>query len=190
MNAIELKNPEGVAMAWACSAASCKKIYCSQVSADRCCLCSICQQPTDASDYTMLHKTCSDKAQSKRIEKQIAAATIVDDWDGGVFATNDIGPDDGGWFHSLDALEEYCDDDPDVERPEWAFLCQPETLRKVTVDDIVEMSCADMHEEVSDSITGDTELRAALNAFYEANKPLMSYTPDYKRVVRVQKRED
>lgn len=125
--------------------------------------------------------------QAQTLARQAAAETVAD-WDGWVYwdghGTND------GFFESLDELLDWHADEVDDHEdaaplPEFVFCCRTIPFRKVDVGDIKERCVEDSFDGAEAQLQGLTELAAALEAFNAANVLLVSYEPDWKRVVRV-----
>ncbi len=118
------------------------------------------------------HVSWSENAEAKRFE----TATKLDSWDGWV--TND----DDYW----ESVEDYLDMEGDDDPPEYLWVAEPqEVIPSLDVGDVVEHWISDRgwEEMETDDLNGVKELQAALDAFVEMNKGVVSYRPDYKRCV-------
>jgi hypothetical protein len=66
---------------------------------------------------------------------------------------------------------------------EWC--CKQSKRFHVDVGDIIENATTDMFEDATDHVKGLEEFEAACDALNKANAHLVSWEPDYKRMVRV-----
>lgn len=187
MNSVELFHQDGrPSGVWYCS--DCRAVL--RNVDDLCCrerICA-CGKPT-GSRYTSQCDACRKEADRLSDEKRLDAAEEIpsesyEDW---VFVDG-IGHK-GGFFESLDELEEWLDENHDSEEsgplPEWAYACTSHPPQRVDISDVVEQMFTDSFEDADEQATGEDELAAALDAFWELNKSLVSWTPDYTKKVRV-----
>lgn len=114
------------------------------------------------------------------------------DWDGWVYCES-LQRHNEGYFESIDELVDYCldleNDEDDFEWPEWCFACEESPPPHIDMSDIIERFIDEGYEGIEDRIQGEDELRKALDAFWEANKHLVTYYPDYTIAVKVTRPE-
>lgn len=141
------------------------------------------------SRYASQCDICRKEAERKAAEKRLADAEeiSIDGYSDWVFVDG-LGHKDG-FFESLDDLSEWLDEEHDPEemgpRPEWAFVCNSQPPQRVDIGDIIEQTFSDSFEEADEHAVQTEPLEAALDAFWEANKHIVSWTPDYKKKIRV-----
>jgi hypothetical protein len=110
---------------------------------------------------------------------------VVEDWDGWVFCEEASHND--GFFENISELIEWWEDeaDTDVPLPELAYCCKTIPFRQLYVSDLMDSYLSELPDGYADQIDGDKELQLALDRFCQINQALVSYEPDYKRVVRI-----
>lgn len=175
MNAKELFISEGApAGIWFCG--ECRNVAKTQSQAEECCKkldCRICGEPVEQ-QFWMVHPECRRNEQIERAEK-------IESWDGWVYLE--------GFYHeffeSVGSLLDEIKNDGEVKTPEYVFICKPVNFRAPDVDRIIEWSCDDHHESAADSIQGDEQLAEALKDFEDINCHVISYEPDFTKMVRV-----
>ena len=175
MNAKELFISEGApAGIWFCG--ECRNVAKTQSQAEECCKkyeCRICGEPVEKQFWTV-HPECRRNEQIERAEK-------LDAWDGWVYLE--------GFYHeffeSVGALVDEIKNDGEVKTPEYVFICKPIQFHAPSVDRIIEWSCDDHYEDASEHIKGEVELSLALQRFEAANHHIISYEPDFTKMVRV-----
>jgi hypothetical protein len=195
MEPIELLMPDGEpSKVLMCS--NCRIVRRTRAYAEACCLpipCRYCGEPTekvwrsDGDETQAYHRGCWDRHWVAKDREKMAAAEVVESWDGWVHSPAVRGHNDG-FFESLADLQEYLDDEDDdgeTSRPEFAYLCEPEPFPGISAEDICEGVAEDMFEDAEDQFSGTEELEAACEAFNAANAHVVTYRPDYRRVVRV-----
>lgn len=191
MNAYELFLSDGrSSVAWACEA--CGVIYSprngAQPEAEACCKCKYCGEPAPRDDndcYTRMHKTCWQQDRRDRQAKRLEKAEVVEQYDGWVFIDG-VGPRDG-YFESAEEAEDWLWDtheDGDV-LPQWAFCCTSSPPPRLDLEDVTQRFIDNGYEDIEDDLVGLARLREALELFWEENKHLVSWTPDYSRKVRL-----
>lgn len=195
MNPVELHTPAGKPCGvWMCR--QCRSLWGGrrdgergQALAEACCLpktCDECRQPiTGEGHYTYRHRHCQGTCDARIREERIAKAAKLEAWDGPVWWGN-CGPQDG-YFRDMDELLDYFEvhETPAEDRPEWVFCSRAIPFPGADAGRICERITEDMFEGASEQLEGVAELEAACRAFNAANAGLISYEPDYKRVVRV-----
>jgi len=174
----------GHSCAWLCG--HCRAVHASKDLADGCvyCCCSYCKLPTDKPHQTY-HDACADAMLAKVERDRFEKAEKLTDHDGWVYC--DGIAHNNGYFPSLaELIADLEDDEIDPkEWPEYAWTCAAIPFQTPCVDTIIENITSDMFEDAVEHINGREELKAALAAFGEANKSLITYTPDYRRAVLI-----
>lgn len=171
--------PAGV---WFCS--GCHIVARTQAEAQRCCNtpCTLCGKRLDDKRRTA-HPECIEARRTAREADQRAKAEVVTDYDGWVYCEG-WGKD--GYLSSLDELlDEIADDGAEKDRPSYAWACKEQPFNKLDAEECFERVTDDSFEGAYDQLSGMDELRAAVDAFNAANVGLISYVPDYSRVVLV-----
>lgn len=175
---------------WKCS--KCYATYRTALKAQSCCgptICRFCNKPTDRARY--LSCTACDKAEKSRIEaERFEKAEKLGGWDGWVYCEG-FGRQDG-FFESLEALYEHLQDNDELTAEHWpkyAYVCYPVSFAIIDFEHLMDQiqENDDAYEDFDPSkLTGCEELKAAINAFNEANKGVVSYHPDPSRVVLIE----
>lgn len=181
MNATELYLQDGrSAGVFFCT--ECKIVHRQAEHAERCCrpqVCHFCKQET-GSKSRLFHDDCYRAANEVKTQEKIQAAEKLSDWDGWVYW--DGWGYNEGFFDSIGALIEYATDE-ELGLPPFVFACNTVPFPGADISDILERVCEELPEDYIDRLKGTAELKAALDAFHDANKELYSYKPDYKRAV-------
>lgn len=199
MNAIYLHLPNGEATKWSmCSecgkVAAPGNIHLSQ----KCCTCYECGEilPKDErtryairKGYSLYHRKCDEKRRSLIEAKALESAELVEGYEGPVYFEGLYGSYGDGYFSDVDDLEDAVNDLPEDERPEFAFCCK-ETPFFLNIDHAMEAALDDMDEDAGERLNGTNELAAAVKAFNDANKGVVSFYPDRKRKVAIPWRQD
>lgn len=152
---------------------------------DRSCACGNSTLSRYQSQCDACRKEADRKAAAKRLEdaQEIPSADFSD-W---VYCDG-YGHKDG-FFESLEDLVEWLDENHDPEemgpRPAWAFACDSQPPQSVDIGDVLEDMFSDSFEEADEQAVEEDALSIALNAFWEANKHIVSWSPDYRRKIRV-----
>ena len=193
MNATELLERGGASSGvFRCS--KCKRVWTDSHCAERCCLCSFCNEPTNenpGSAYYFTHRVCREKQDAGSLAKRIDKAVKLETWDGWVCNEGAGGGPNDGYASSMEELIEHLEEkiaDGDLDHedwPQWVFVCESKNLPEVDIHNILDVIGDEMFEDWDEHLVGVEKLEAALKEFNTANKGLMSYIIDYKRVVRV-----
>lgn len=189
MNAIKLTGtkPDGANVyIWACS--KCGYTAGDEKTAEKCCRCLTCGKELNR----RIVGDCDDcwrEKDAKREAERIAKAEKLEKWDGWVFYDGATNGNDG-YFESLDDLVDWLESegiDPD-NWPEYVFCCKVVPFPAVDLDDIVDRIMDELPVGYErEHLVGLDLLEEAINDFNESNKHLISYEPDYTKVVRVKK---
>jgi len=121
----------------------------------------------------MVHRDCAEKERVEKAEK-------LEAWGGWVYLEG-IGSE---YFPSVEDLLDVLEDDGE-ETPEFAFICKPIQFHAPSAERIIEWACEDHYDEASERIKGEAPLSRALQEFERKNRHIVSYEPDYKRMVRL-----
>jgi hypothetical protein len=195
MNAFQLFKEDGTgAGIWAC--AQCGSLYggvrdttrSGPSIAEACCTPRKCDCGEPAERHRTACAACIAQHEAEREAERLAAAEKLDAWDGWVYW--DAANHNDGYFNSLGQLldwheEQVADGETAPPLPEFVFVCRATPACTLDADDLIERATEDAFEDAADQVQGREELAAACAAFNEANAGLLSYTPDFKRAVRV-----
>lgn len=181
MNTIELFDKDGrPAAAWMCG--NCGLPWLDKDFADSCCTCGYCHEPL--SPKANCHMACYEKAQREADEKRIVGAQKLPTWAGWVFHGEEFAESTKALAEKIEAKLE-SGELLLKDWPQWAFVCVPRHPDRVGTDVVVESIKDDMYEDFEFDLDGIAELREALEAFNDANEHLVTYEPDFTRVVAI-----
>lgn len=181
VNAIELFHKDGrSAGVWHCE--KCRIVAPSQEQAEACCRpykCTGCG--AECERYHTLCRVCVEAKQEQQERERFDKAEKLTEWDGWVYSDGRGFQD--GYFDSLDDFMEFVLEEG-IEPPNYVWACKSEAFACIDVDHVLEHIEQNGYDDFdSDTLKGIPELKAALNAFTEANKDVLSYTPDYSTAV-------
>ncbi len=193
MNAYQLltpdQKPSGV---WVC--AECKLTSNSEGCAQRCCCCGHCGKQVNFNNTMgrlFSHSECDRAARSEYELKLFVKAEKLkpEQYKGPVYSESGGGNE--GYFNDFDAyLEHIYDESEDVKNwPEYVWACTIEH-HAIDPDDIIQNLVENGYEDMQDQLSGEKELIAAVKAFNEANKDVVSWMQDTKRAVLVPSRDE
>lgn len=192
MNAVELFLADGKpASVWFCG--KCRHVAGSQHLADLCCdtyKCNKCGKDTGSRSWLRC-EACRDAEDVASEVKRFEAAKKVTAWDGWVYSEGHGYKD--GYFESLDDFKEWADDERSDETPlpTYVWTCKSEAFAQADIDSILCQITDNGYEDFDpETLDGIPELKAALEAFNEANKDVLSYTPDYSTAVLFTQQND
>lgn len=188
MNAIELFHADGkTAGIYHCE--KCRIVKRTKAEADQCCApvkCADCGSENVPKYYTVCD-ACRHKKEADREAERFAKAEKVTEWSGAIYS------DGRGWnegfFANVEDLEDWlaCEEEDDgsqPDRPEYVWTCDDKPFCQLDYDHIIENAIQEAYEDWEpDSITGADALKAAIEAFNEANKEHVSWEPNYKRAL-------
>ena len=185
MNPIELFHKNGKS-AGVFYCYKCHRVAKSKDAAEECCtptLCKFCGKPC-----RQYHTCCDDcsKSQSVKAEQErFDKAEKLTKWDGWVFS-------DGLGFHNgfAESVSDLLDQLDDDEAPEYVWACDPVNFAVASIDDVIRpiLENEAAYEGFdSDHLNGIDELKAAIDQFNESNKHIVSYVPNFKKAVLIQK---
>jgi len=196
MNAIQLtRSDNGRDMPlWVCE--KCNQWSQSKGCADLCCApCETCGKPAERGSMGQ----CSDcrwrefnARERAKLEKLAAEAKRDPDWSGWVYSDDYHGGNDG-YFESVEEFVERVEDDfardPMTPRPAYVWATVARRIVNIGVDDVLGLITEDRPEDFETSdCNGLNELKAALEAFNNANQDLM-YEPDRRIIVPIKWKE-
>jgi hypothetical protein len=146
-------------------------------SAEQCCKPAKCErcECEIPKGGTRLCDTCRPIQKAEEYQAKYEAATKLKplEYDGYV------------WDHRNDTyyqnVEQLLSDVDEV--PDWVFACSESEPRRVDTDDITELMFEESFDDAADYAEGTEELGRALDVFWEKNRKIVSYYPDYSRVV-------
>lgn len=191
MNAYYLHKPDGTKT----EVSACG--ICGQIAgkgnfdiSQKCCTCYECGAilgPEEKSTRALYHRDCENKRHAVIEMKRLEKAELVTDYSGPVYCEGVPGGSFGdGYFSDIGELEDMLNDAPDdTGRPEFAYCCTSSSAAHLSTDSILESATEEAFEDAIDSLSGVDELRAAVDAFNEANKDVLSWDWDMKRKVAV-----
>ena len=159
----------------------CRIVHRTQAEAEACCVPQRCRCGSELPRGWLTCHVCRkcDAAKKEALQYAAAAKTPAADWTGPVWC--DVNTNDG-FFANVEALLEHFFDEEDL--PAHVFACKTHPICWLDYDRIIEDATQEAYEEwTSDSLTGEAELTAALDAFNEKNKDNVYWTVDYSRAV-------
>lgn len=188
MNAIELFHADGKpAGIYHCE--KCRIVKRTKDEADQCCApvkCAIC----GAENVRQYHCNCDACDEKKRVESEaerFAKAEKVTEWNGAIYSEGHGWNE--GYFANLEDLEDWlaCEEDEDgsqPDRPEYVWTCDDKRFCQLDYDHIIENATQEAYEDWdAGNISGEKELKAAIEVFNEANKEHVSWEPNLKRAL-------
>ena len=182
MNHIQLHKPDGTpTKIFLCG--KCGRLWTDEEYSEKCCCCYSCGKPMENQRGGTRCDDCYRKQNAEVYRKRIEKAEKLEKWDGPVFDDTNSNGDEQDYYSNVGALIESYEDDG-RELPEYVFTCAT-TPFAIDCDRILEWAEEDHAEDTFDRLSGIDELRAAVVAFNEANKCVVSWSPDYKQVVAV-----
>lgn len=121
------------------------------------------------------------RARSERARFELAEK--VENYTGALYVPSEDGPQEGFFASMGDLLDYYSEKD----RPEYAYVTW-EDRASCSASDVIENALSDHHEDARDGIDGEEELQAFLEAWW-AKQKVVTWRPDYKRVVLIPRAE-
>lgn len=183
MTPIELFHKDGrSASVFVCG--QCRTVAANKERATLCCAryCPDCGSPLDKGFSWIRCNPCRAKGDIRHEAERFEKAEKVTEWGGYVLCG-------GNYYPSLETMMDICDDEG-LDIPAYVWTCDPVQFVKVDLDDITDRFADDAYEDWEpDTLDGLPELKAALEAFVEANNDQMAYQPNYKRALLIPKRE-
>lgn len=190
MNAYYLHRPDGTKT----ETSACGN--CGQIAgkgnfdiSQKCCTCYECGAPLTADEKksrSLYHEGCDRMRRAVIDMKRLEKAELVAGYDGPVYCEGVSGGSYGdGYFSDVHELAEniaHHDEAPDVK---FAYCCESSPVAQLNADSILENATEGSFEDAMDSLVGVDQFRAAVDAFNEANKNVLSWDWDMKRKVAV-----
>jgi hypothetical protein len=186
MNAIELFHADGKPCGiYHCE--KCRVVHREKQLADECCLPRICDCGAECPQCYTVCDDCRRKKEREREAERFAKAEKVTEWNGAIYS------DGRGWnegfFANVEDLEDWlaCEEEDDgsqPDRPEYVWTCDDKPFCQLEYDHIIENATQEAYEDWdAGNISGEKELKAAIEAFNEANKEHVSWEPNMKRAL-------
>jgi hypothetical protein len=179
MNATELFHSDGkTAGIFYCG--TCRVVHRTEAQANSCCAPKACKKcGVEMPDrYQTTCYECRLEALRQREADRFEKATKITEWDGWVYCD---GTGKDGFSESLEDLLDSCD-----EPPEYVWSCKAQRIVNIDVTRILETYDEDGYDGYRNDLVGLPEFEAAVSAFCETNKHVVSYTPDYSIAVLVE----
>ena len=141
-------------------------------------ICKWCDKP-NKSDYCncdTASRIRTYKAMDAHYEK--AKRLLPEQYEGWIYAEG-LGYNEG-YFESVDTLIEYCEDEG-IDVPDWVYCCE-ETSHTLDIDSAIDSMLDEAFEGARDHLKDEKELYDFVDK-WNAKQSIISYYPDYKRVV-------
>lgn len=191
MNSVQLFLPDG-RQSGVFFCGKCRIVHRTEFAAEDCCaprICS-CGASIPRSENRTVCLTCREAKDKARELARFEAAEKIDasNWFGAVYVDS-IGYNEG-YFHNVDWLSEHLDDmadeEEEFERPTYAFACSEIQFANISIEDVLAHISEDENtpEDFStDDLDGLDELETAVEVFNLKNAGKVSYVPDYKKAI-------
>jgi hypothetical protein len=176
---------------WRCG--KCGDVYGrGQLAAGQCCNWKCADCNCAVPNFYTRCDVCSRNLRAKRDQETLDKATVVENYDGWVYAHQGIGPQDG-YFPSLEDfiewIEENCECNIDEKEctclPEYVHTCRKE-VRELDIHKCIADLCEGGYEDMGEGIEPSQELLDAVEKFNKANEnSLTLYEVDTKHKVAV-----
>jgi len=158
---------------------SCKAVYWDEDKAEKCCAPKFCEDcGVEVKKYLIRCKACGLKRKFERAEK-----LTPEEYDGWVYSEEVDGYNEG-YYADVDEFVEHCEDN-DVPVPDWVFCCY-EHKHRLDIDSALERMTEDAYEGADEHLVDVNELYEFVEK-WNAKQNIVSYYPDYKRVVVLKK---
>ncbi len=193
--AIELFHQDGVATGiFYCSA--CRVVHHTRDRAWECCNPKYCSSDDEFHCGKQLDRryggicgACDSAKRKAEMKRRLDDAELVEGYEGWVWSPS-LGGRNDGFFDGIGDLIDFCEENDDDEEapitiPEFVFCCEDSPPQRVEIGDVLEQMFADSFEDTQDQADGEHELTVALDTFWRKNEHIVSYSPDYKRKVRI-----
>lgn len=185
MNAKELFLPDGgSAGIYFCEA--CRLTAANQEIAEQCCKPYKCKHcGAECQKYWTVCAACSAKEECEKERARFEAAEKVTEWDGWIYSE---GHGNDGFAQCVEDLFESAEFEFASEIPEYVWTCEPVQFVCVSFDNIkqeIEENESAYEDFDADDLHGLAKLEKAIDAFNEANADKISYRPNLKRALLV-----
>ena len=173
--------------------AECRNVRRTVEEASGCCLpykCTYCGTDVDRKTYRTACPSCIEANQKAKEAARFEAAEKVTQWDGWLYSEA-YGSNDG-YFQEVEDFREWIESESDegTEMPGYVWTCDPIRFAVISIGEITER-IADGREAYEDfdvdDLHGLDALETAIEAFNAANESVVSYRPNYKRALLVNK---
>lgn len=189
MNAVFLRLPSGsetdISICTSCGAPARGRTNLD--ISEKCCTCWGCGGPLTAEEKKHpghYHAACDRLRRGTMELKRLEKATLVEDYDGPVFADGVRGGQDG-YFRNLDELQEALEDyDETAAALDFAYCCAVKPIR-IDLDAILQSATEEFYEEAYNDLRGVDALQSAVDVFNAENAKVESWDVDYSRKVKV-----
>lgn len=190
MNAQELFRKDGTATGvFFCS--ECKTVSRDQPLVEQCCKPTLCEECGEvAQKYWTLCSRCKAEKDHKSYLEKLEKATTIKDTDKFIHCEDYQGYHDGYFSDTGELLDYLSNIDDEIEWPVTVTVCEEEPIEKIGIDHILEVIAEEGFEDILDHIQGAEELQKALDAFYELNETVVSWTVAYKEKIIIEKPAD
>lgn len=179
MNAVPLFHSDGKeAGIFYCG--KCRTVSRTENEANQCCdqyPCETCggERPYG---YPGICHECSEKAfliaETKREAERFEASRKIKEWIGPVYL-----PMSDTYFGTVSDLFDYFANNGGVF-PEYVWTCETSLVCHLDYDSIIEDATQEAHENFSpDDLSGELELKSAINVINESNKDLVNWIPNF-----------
>jgi hypothetical protein len=190
MNAIELFHADGLrAGGYQCE--KCRTVKRTKEEADQCCApvkCAICGAQ-NVRQYHCNCDACDEKRSAEREVERFAKAEKVTEWEGAIYSEGH--GSNGGFFANLKDFEDWLaheeeDDGSQPVRPEYVWTCDDKQFCHLDYDHIIENATQEIYDGWdAGNLSGAKELKAAIEAFNEANQDYVYWEPNMTRAVKL-----
>ena len=183
MNGQELFKKDGTATGiFFCE--TCRVVHRDKAKADECCVPRLCACGATLERYTATCRACTDKKIHDKECAMFAKAEQVEFWDGPVF--RDGCGHNEGFFDTAGDLMEWIEDqdDDEIPIPGYAWTCDRVPVVTLDLDRILEDGTQEAYDEFAyGDLSGIDKLKAAIDEFNRTNADVVSFVPNYKRVL-------
>ena len=179
MNATELFHKDGKpAGLFYCE--KCRMMAQNRETAEQCCQnykCSVCGRDTGERHW-LICEECRRADDARKEREHFEKAEKLHSCDGPVWHGDEF-------YQDLETMLDMLDGDP---LPKYVWASNENHFVHACVEDITGCMEGDAYEDWDpETLNGLDELKVALDKFNEANKEVVSYTPDYTKAVMVEK---
>lgn len=154
---------------------ACGKIHSDEKTAVKCCAQRYCEDcGIEVKKYRICCEPCGLNRQFEKAEK------LQPEQGDGWVHSDEVGGYNEGYFSSLGALIDHCEDEG-IPVPKWVFCCKP-IEHKLDVEHALESMLEEAYEDAYDDLVDVDELQKFVDE-WNAKQTVTTYYPDEKRVV-------
>lgn len=159
----------------------CQKVHLDQPMAEACCRPRVCAcgQPAKLG-YTVCDE-CRIRQEEEREIQRFEQAEKLTQWDGPVWC-DQLSYNEGYFPHVGELLESWEDEHGDRPLPDYVWTCHDCPMVNVDTDDVTSGIEFPENVDITD-LLGMAELKAALDAFNQANAGFRSWSPNRKKAL-------